>query len=86
MTNNAGPQGNNASLAEEESGFDALPEVVRHALANAPYKYGPMRMFHDMVKRRGAEWVAQEIDRVAIQQVAAEALKLYGPDHPQAGR
>ena len=86
MRDNVGAGGNDCDLLAEQKLYDALPTPVRLALANAPYKFGPMTLFRDKVYWASAASVAREIEQVSKQQVPQEAKRLYGPKHPQACR
>lgn len=84
MSNAGGSRARDGSLEEEERIFEKLPVSVRKALANAPYKFGPMSMFLEKVRYNGARAVVAEIEEVSRWQISDEAGRLYGPNHPQA--
>ena len=73
--------------------FDQLPKAVREELANAPYSMAAEKIAEWMVEcRRGgmedlqiAELILFRFRQYLRDKVKAEVVKLYGPEHPQAG-
>lgn len=84
MSNAGGTRARDGSLEDEERIFNTLPKTVRRALAEAPYKFGPMSMFKEKVAVDGAAAVVREIKEVSRWQIRDEAERLYGRSHPQA--
>ena len=72
--------------------FDELPQKLRQAIAYAPYPYtvGESATYYNALRGAGME-EEQAVNvvygkfRAMVQRMQkAEALRLYGPDHPQA--
>lgn len=70
--------------AETWAQFDALPRGVKRLYWEAPYSYTARGAFRAFVA--GADMKAKCLATRAamMRDVAREALRLYGPEHPQA--
>ena len=73
--------------------FDLLPKPVREALANAAYSMAAEKIVEWMTECRRAGMDDYQIADLILyrfreylsKKVQDEAVRLYGPEHPQAG-
>lgn len=67
--------------------FDWLPRPVKQLFWAAPYEYTARQAF-DYLARGGVDVRGQVLRQLESMQrdVGREALRLYGPHHPQAAR
>jgi hypothetical protein len=73
--------------------FDVLPKPVREALANAAYSMAAGKIVEWMAECRKAGMDDYQIADLILfrfkqylnQKIKDEVVRLYGPDHPQAG-
>jgi len=73
--------------------FDMLPQPVRVALANAAYSMAAEKIVEWMQEcRKGgmddyqiADLILFRFKNYIAEKTKAEVLRLYGPEHPQAG-
>lgn len=73
--------------------FDVLPRPVREALANAAYSMAAEKIVLWIKECRAGGMDDYQISDIVLfrfkqflsQRIKDEALRLYGPEHPQAG-
>jgi hypothetical protein len=73
--------------------LDGLPAAIRNAIRGAPYPFATREIVQYYERLRGAgieEYQATNIvvgkfNAMVKKMIRAEAERLYGPDHPQAG-
>jgi hypothetical protein len=69
--------------------FDAAPKWLRMILAHHPYNVHVSSWFYSYAKNLSAASAIRYLREAKIanqELVQKEALRLYGPDHPQAKR
>lgn len=81
MSSNA--KGVRVSREAEYRIYDGFPASIREVLRRAPYDYKVGGSIAKMVRANPVAARRQLIDMMCGD-VQREALKLYGPDHPQA--
>ena len=66
--------------------FDSLPLPLRRSFKFAPYNYTPILAIEAYARGESVENILRVRRARDIVNVRREALRLYGPTHPQAGR
>ena len=76
--------GNIAITPEKrEAYWQAMPFALREAIRNFPTDQG-IASAYKFYRSQGLEATLQKLEEKAAYHIAANALRLYGPDHPQA--
>lgn len=71
-------------VGESWAQFDSLPRGLKRCYWEAPYAYTAIAAVRAMRKGLDPRAVAWALTRSHALDLGREALRLYGPDHPQA--
>lgn len=81
----SGGWGGARARAETWSEFDGLPRGLKRAYWDAPYDYTAITTVEAMARGRDPRRIAQTLYQSHAADLRREVLRLYGPEHPQAG-